>query len=63
MKFDRAKMLEALSRVVQRLHYPLEVMLVCLRWYAAYPLSFRNIEEMMAERNVSMTLRHPGTLI
>ncbi len=27
-------------------------MLVCVRWYAAYPLSFRNIEEMMAERGV-----------
>ena len=25
-------------------------MLVCVRWYAAYPLSFRQIEEMMAER-------------
>jgi putative transposase len=32
------------------MHYPLEVMLVYVRWYAAYPLSFRNIEEMMAER-------------
>ena len=52
MNFDRTKMLEALSRVVQRMHYPLEVMLVCVRWYAAYPLSFRNIEEMMAERGV-----------
>ena len=52
MKFDRTKMLEALRRVVQRMHYPLEVMLVCVRWYAAYPLSFRNIEEMMAERGV-----------
>ena len=27
-------------------------MLVCVRWYAAYPLSFRKIEEMMAERGV-----------
>ena len=27
-------------------------MLVCVRWYAAYPLSFRNIEEMMTERGV-----------
>jgi len=45
-------MIEALRRVVQRMHYPLEVMLVCVRWYAAYPLSFRNIEEMMAERGV-----------
>ena len=50
MKSDRLTMIEALRRVVQRLHYPLEVMLVCVRWYAAYPLSFRNIEEMMAER-------------
>ena len=25
-------------------------MLVCVRWYAAYPLSLRHIEEMMAER-------------
>ena len=52
MKFDRMNMVEALRRVVQRMHYPLEVMLVCVRWYAAYPLSFRNIEEMMAERGV-----------
>ena len=52
MKFDRTKMIEALRRVVKRMHYPLEVMLVCVRWYAAYPLSFRNIEEMMAERGV-----------
>jgi putative transposase len=52
MKFDRTKMMEALRGVVQRMHYPLEVMLVCVRWYAAYPLSFRNIEEMMAERGV-----------
>ncbi len=52
MKFDRLTMIEALRRVVQGMHYPLEVMLVCVRWYAAYPLSFRNIEEMMAERGV-----------
>ena len=43
MKFDRTKLIEALSRVVQRMHYPLEVMLVCVRWYAAYPLSFRGV--------------------
>jgi putative transposase len=52
MKVDRTKMIEALRRVVKRMHYPLEIMLVCVRWYAAYPLSFRNIEEMMAERGV-----------
>ena len=41
-----------LRKVIKRLHYPLEVMLVCVRWYAVYPLSLRNLEEMMAERGV-----------
>ena len=43
-----------LRRVLKRLHFPLEVMLVCVRWYAAYPLSLRNLEEMMAERGVTV---------
>ncbi len=45
-------MIEALRKVIQRMHYPLEVMLTCVRWYAAYPLSLRHIEEMMQERGV-----------
>jgi len=40
-----------LRGVIKRLHFPLEIMLVCVRWYAA-PLSLRNLEEMMAERGV-----------
>ena len=43
---------EALRKVLKRLHYPIKVMLVCVRWYAAYPLSLRHIEERMAERGV-----------
>ena len=43
-----------LRRVIKRLHFPLEVMLVCVRWYAAYPLSLRNLEEMMVERGVEV---------
>ena len=43
---------EAVRKVLKRLHYPIEVMLVCVRWYAAYPLSLRQIEEMMAERGL-----------
>jgi len=43
-----------LCQVFKRLHYPLEIMLVCVRWYAAYPLSLRNLEEMMAERGVAV---------
>lgn len=41
-----------LSRVCKRLHNPLEVILVCVRWYAACSLSFLNIEKMMTERGV-----------
>jgi len=41
-----------LRKVIKRLHFPLEVMLACVRWYAAYPPSLRNLEEMMAERGV-----------
>jgi transposase-like protein len=41
-----------LRKVLKRLHYPLEIMLVCARWYAAYPLSLRHIEEMMQKRGV-----------
>src|ERR1035437_4238872 len=41
-----------LRKVLKRLHYPLEVMLICVRWYLAYPLSLRHIEEMMQERGV-----------
>ena len=45
-------MIQALRKVIKRMHYPLEVMLTCVRWYAAYPLSLRHIEEMMQERGV-----------
>lgn len=40
------------KKVLKRLHYPLKVILVCVRWYAAYPLSLRHLEEMMLERGV-----------
>lgn len=35
-----------LNKVLKRLHYPLEVMLACVRWYVTYPLSLRHVEEM-----------------
>jgi putative transposase len=30
------------------------VILICIRWYAAYPLSYRHLEEMMQERGVAV---------
>jgi putative transposase len=34
------------------MRFPLEVILVCTWWYAAYPLSCRQLEEMMQQRGV-----------
>ena len=32
-------MIQALRKVIRRMHYPLKVMLMCVRWYAdTYPL-------------------------
>ena len=36
----------------KRMRFPLDVILICVRWYAAYPLSYRHLEEMMHERGV-----------
>ncbi len=36
----------------KRLHYPVDVIAQCVRWYLAYSLSLRNLEEMMAERGI-----------
>jgi len=41
-----------LNKVLKRLHYPLEVMLTCVRWYMAYSLILRHIEEMIQGRGV-----------
>ena len=31
-----------------------DLILLCVRWYVAYPLSYRNLEEMMEERGVQV---------
>jgi transposase-like protein len=52
LDFRQSLINSTLCKVLKRLHYPLEVMLTRVRWYAAYPLSLRHIEEMMQERGV-----------
>ena len=52
LDFRQSLISSTLRKVLKRLHYPLEVMLTCVRWYVAYPLSLRHIEEMMQERGV-----------
>ena len=34
------------------MRFPIDIGLVCIRWYVAYPLSYRHLEEIMQERGV-----------
>lgn len=36
------------------IRFPIDVVQVCIRWYAVYPLSYRHIEEIMEESGVSV---------
>ena len=33
-------------------HFPQDIILLGVRWYVAHPLSYRHVEELMAERGV-----------
>jgi putative transposase len=35
-------------------HFPHNIILMGVRWYVAYPLSYRHVEELMEERGVSI---------
>ena len=35
-------------------HFPQEIILMGVRWYLAYPLSYRHVEELMEERGVDV---------
>src|SRR5881396_140071 len=35
-------------------HFEAEIILLCVRWYLRYSLSYRDLEEMMAERGLAV---------
>src|SRR5438270_11763964 len=35
-------------------HFPKDIILMGVRWYVAYPLSYRHVEELLEERGVPM---------
>lgn len=35
-------------------HFQDEIIVLCVRWYLRYPLSYRDLEEMMAERGLAV---------
>ena len=57
-----------LRNAFKHLHYPADIIAQCVRWYLACALSLRNLEEMMAERGISVdhstlhrwVIRHHG---
>jgi len=36
-------------------HFEKEIILLCVRWYLKYPLSYRNLVEMMEERGLTIS--------
>ena len=38
----------------RRRRFPVEIILVCLRWYCKYGISYRDLTEMMQERGVEV---------
>ena len=43
----------------KRRRFPVEIILVCVRWYCKYGISYRDLAEMMQERGVEVD---PSTL-
>ncbi|MDE1493865.1 IS6 family transposase [Xenorhabdus bovienii] len=43
-----------IRKAFKRLHYPVDIIAQCVRWYLAYALSLRNLEEMMTERGIEV---------
>ncbi len=44
----------------RRRRFPVEIILVCLRWYCKYGISYRDLTEMMQERGVEVD---PSTIM
>jgi len=36
-------------------HFESDIILLCVRWYLKYPLSYRNLSDMMKERGLSVS--------
>ncbi|WP_115827148.1 IS6 family transposase [Xenorhabdus cabanillasii] len=43
-----------IRKAFKRLHYPVDIIAQCVRWYLAYALSLRNLKEIMAERGIAV---------
>ena len=53
-RISRKTLPPGVAKVLKRLHFPLDVILRCVRWYVAYSLSLRDLEEMIAEHGIEV---------
>src|ERR1700738_1487181 len=44
----------SLDELFERRHFDREIIVLCVRWYLRFKLSFRDLVEMMAERGVDL---------
>jgi transposase-like protein len=49
-----AKQVTCSDRLFKGRHFEREIIILCVRWYLRFKLSFRDLVEMMAERRVSL---------
>jgi hypothetical protein len=50
---ERSGMLN-IDDVFKGRHFDREIIILCVRWYLRFKLSFRDLVEMMAERGISL---------
>jgi transposase-like protein len=50
----------SLAEVFKGRHFDAAIIVLCVRWYLRYKLSYRDLAEMMAERGVSVA---PSTIL
>ena len=50
------------TALFQRRHFEQEIMILRVRWYLTYKLSYRDLKEMMAERGILLGAYHPHAL-
>lgn len=43
----------------KRRRFPVEIILLCVRWYCKYGISYRDLAEMMQERGINV---NPSTI-
>jgi transposase-like protein len=48
-----------LLSIFKRRRFPVAIILLCVRWYCKYGISYRDLAEMMSERGVSV---NPSTI-